>query len=261
MGLVWPWSVVAPLNPFHAVEYFSNFFEKPWRELFDGQLILVPDMPRSYVPTLFALQLPELHAGARARRNDRRDFVAAGIGKPRRTRRAARGAARGRACRDAADVWSRSWRGRPCTTASAILCSDCRRFAVLGGLAAPGSRSGSSGSATSRRSTVAHWSLVAGVASPVIEMVRLHPYEYTYFNHIAGGVAGARPRYMIDYWGLSMTQASRQLRALLAQRGEKRRRDGTHWTVAVCGPHPAGRRRLGRRIRPRSGIPKALTSP
>ncbi len=28
--------------------------------LFDGQLIPVTDMPRSYVPTLFALQLPEL---------------------------------------------------------------------------------------------------------------------------------------------------------------------------------------------------------
>src|SRR5579862_6972076 len=60
MGLVWPWSVVAPLNPFHAVEYFSNFFEKPWRELFDGRLIPVPDMPRSYVPTLVALKLPEV---------------------------------------------------------------------------------------------------------------------------------------------------------------------------------------------------------
>ena len=60
MGLVWPWAVVSPLNPFRAVEYFSNFFEKPWRELFDGQLILVPDMPRRYVPTLAALTLPEL---------------------------------------------------------------------------------------------------------------------------------------------------------------------------------------------------------
>ena len=60
MGLVWPWSVVSPLNPFHAAEYFSNVFEKPWRELFDGQLIPVDNMPRSYVPTLFALKVPEL---------------------------------------------------------------------------------------------------------------------------------------------------------------------------------------------------------
>src|SRR5260370_31662479 len=28
------------------------------QELFDGRLIPVPDMPRSYVPTLFALKLP-----------------------------------------------------------------------------------------------------------------------------------------------------------------------------------------------------------
>jgi hypothetical protein len=58
MGLLWPWAVISPLNPFRAVEYFSNFFEKPWRELFAGQIILVPDMPRSYVPTLVALTLP-----------------------------------------------------------------------------------------------------------------------------------------------------------------------------------------------------------
>ena len=63
MGLVWPWSVVAPLNLFRAVEYFSHDFEKPWRELFDGQLILITQMPRSYVPTLVALKLPELMLG------------------------------------------------------------------------------------------------------------------------------------------------------------------------------------------------------
>ena len=56
MALVWPWSVIDPLNPFRAVEYFSHFFEKPWQELFDGRLVSVPDMPRAYVPTLFAPQ-------------------------------------------------------------------------------------------------------------------------------------------------------------------------------------------------------------
>jgi hypothetical protein len=78
--------------------------------------------------------------------------------------------------------------------------------------------------------------LLVGAISPVIAMVRLHPYEYTHFNRIAGGAAGARPRFMLDYWGLSLTQASRQLRALIAERGEQPPR-GT-WTVAVCGPHP-----------------------
>src|SRR5262249_47645557 len=60
MALVWPWSVVSPLNPLRAAAYFSNFFEKPWKEMFDGAMILVPDMPRTYVPHLFLLEMPEV---------------------------------------------------------------------------------------------------------------------------------------------------------------------------------------------------------
>src|SRR5664279_2734451 len=60
MGLLWPWSILAPLNPLHAAEYFDKFFEKPWRELYEGVLIPVTEMPASYVPHLFSLQLPEI---------------------------------------------------------------------------------------------------------------------------------------------------------------------------------------------------------
>src|SRR3984957_9092055 len=63
MGLIWPWSIMEPANPFQALTYFSHFFEKPWKEMFDGTLISVPDMPWSYLPTLFALQLPEVLLG------------------------------------------------------------------------------------------------------------------------------------------------------------------------------------------------------
>ncbi|MBO0758922.1 MAG: glycosyltransferase family 39 protein, partial [Bradyrhizobiaceae bacterium] len=60
MALIWPWSVVSPLNPLRAAAYFSNFFEKPWKEMFDGALVSVPDMPRTYVPQLFMLEMPEI---------------------------------------------------------------------------------------------------------------------------------------------------------------------------------------------------------
>src|SRR6476659_677265 len=63
MGLIWPWSIMELGNPFHALTYFSHFFEKPWKEMFDGALVSVPDMPWSYLPTLFALQLPEVLLG------------------------------------------------------------------------------------------------------------------------------------------------------------------------------------------------------
>src|ERR1700752_981982 len=63
MGLVWPWSIMEADHPFKALTYFSHFFEKPWKEMFDGALVSVPDMPWSYLPTLFALQLPEVLLG------------------------------------------------------------------------------------------------------------------------------------------------------------------------------------------------------
>ena len=59
MRLIWPWSIMKFDNPIEAVTYFSAFFEKPWKELFDGALVSVPDMPWSYLPTLFALKMPE----------------------------------------------------------------------------------------------------------------------------------------------------------------------------------------------------------
>jgi hypothetical protein len=233
MGLVWPWSVVAPLNPFHAVEYFSNFFEKPWRELFDGRLIPVPDMPRGYVPTLVALKLPEILlalggcgiGGA---------IVAVASRK--------QGGNVGRRAALLAVLLAATLPVLVTIATRPAMYNGIRHFvfvvppfAVLGGLAA----------AWIARRLEHHCRaaliagalvLLLGVASPVADMMRLHPYEYTHFNRIGGGAAGARPRFMLDYWGLSLTQASRQLLALIDERGE--RPSGEKWTVAVCGPHP-----------------------
>jgi hypothetical protein len=233
IGLVWPWSVTAPLNPFHAVEYFSNFFEKPWRELFDGGLIPVPDMPRSYVPTLVVLKLPELllalglcgTAGA---------LVVAFTGRS--------GAIVGRRAALFAVAVAAVLPVLVTVATRPAMYNGIRHFvfimpplAALGGLA---------GAWIARRlERAGHVAMIAGalvlmagIASPVVEMARLHPYEYTHFNRIAGGAVGARPNFMLDYWGLSLTQASRRLVASIAERHETPP-NGT-WTVAVCGPHP-----------------------
>ena len=34
-----------------------------------------------------------------------------------------------------------------------------------------------------------------------VQIVRLHPYEYVYFNASIGGLRGAVGRYETDYWG------------------------------------------------------------
>jgi hypothetical protein len=239
MAVVWPWALLDPLNPLRAAEYFSRFFEKPWQELFGGDLIRVPDMPRSYVPMLLALKLPEL-------------FLLLGFG-------------------GAAGALVASFNRRLPINERAVLLlvvlaaalpplvaillrpamyNGVRHFlfvlpplAVLGGLAG-----------TYITVVCARWSSVAliaaaavfvtGVVLPSIEMARLHPYEYTHFNRLAGGIAHARDQYMLDYWGLSLKQASR---ALLSHIHEERivKPSGRPWRVAVCGPHRSPQVELG----------------
>ena len=61
MGLVWPWSVLSPLNPLRALDLLLGVLrEAVARSVSSGQLISVPDMPASYLPTMFAIQLPEI---------------------------------------------------------------------------------------------------------------------------------------------------------------------------------------------------------
>jgi hypothetical protein len=232
MGLVWPWSVTSPLHLVRALGYFSHDFEKPWRELFDGRLIPIVDMPRSYAPTLFAVKLPELMlalglcgmAGAlfAVARWDRGSVV----------RRAAL----------LAVVLAAILPVLLTIMTRPYIYNGVRHvifavppFAVLGGLAGEWifRRLEQGGGVRVAAGVLA---LVVGTASPIIDMVRLHPYEYTDFNHLVGGVRGARPLFMVDYWGLSLTQASRQLIAYLDVHQEKPPQG--HWTVAVCGPHP-----------------------
>ena len=74
-------------------------------------------------------------------------------------------------------------------------------------------------------------------------MTRLHPYEYTHFNQLAGGVARRADRYMLDYWGLSFKQASQALLAKLAAARDAARRPALEGRRLRPAPLAAGRAR------------------
>jgi hypothetical protein len=57
-------------------------------------------------------------------------------------------------------------------------------------------------------------------------------------------VRAAESRYMLDYWGLSLKEAARGLRAKLAQAAGPAGEHG-RWRVAVCGPQRAAQVELG----------------
>lgn len=239
MGLIWPWSIMEPDNPFQALTYFSHFFEKPWKEMFDGALVSVPDMPWSYLPTLFALQLPEVLLAL---------LIAGVIGSvvvlPRRDVSARRKTILLMLTSAATLPLLIAMVKRP------ALYNGIRHFifvippmTVLAGIAFAWAMNWLG---ENRRS----WQPAAvaifafGLLLPLGEMIRLHPYQYTHFNHIAGTVRGADDRFMLDYWGLALKQASDGLREEIAERQEVLPK-GRKWKVAVCGPQRPAQVALG----------------
>jgi hypothetical protein len=65
---------------------------------------------------------------------------------------------------------------------------------------------------------------LAGLLSldPLLGLVRLHPYQYIFFNRLAGGLQGAAGRFETDYWGLALREAAEWVnrnQSLLMSRG------------------------------------------
>jgi hypothetical protein len=65
-------------------------------------------------------------------------------------------------------------------------------------------------------------------------LIRLHPYEYLFYNPLVGGLEGASGRYATDYWVNIMPEAVDDLEAFV---GKLEKADGGfhRYTVAVCG--------------------------
>ncbi len=50
--------------------------------------------------------------------------------------------------------------------------------------------------------------LIGLLMLPIKDLIRLHPYQMTYFNGWAGGLSGAYTRYETDYWATSYREAA-----------------------------------------------------
>jgi len=238
MGLLWPWAILNPLNPVVAVEYFAHFFEKPWKEMYEGVLVSVPDMPASYVPRLLALKLPETELA----------LSAVGIG-----------GTLAALSRPALPVrWRAGLLLVLCAAMVPVVYAMISRPALYNGLrhftfilpplaALCGVAACWSWDWLRARGAAAAITGIAllglGIAVAASDMVRLHPYQYAHFNWLAGGVRGADLNYMLDYWGLAFKQATDDLRAQLKANGERPPRG--YWIVAVCGPQRVAEVELG----------------
>ncbi|MFG1478106.1 glycosyltransferase family 39 protein [Xanthobacter sp. V4C-4] len=246
LGLVWPWGVADPANPFYALKYYSKFWEVPWREMFEGRPILVPDMPRSYVPTLFSVQMPELFLGLTLA-GAAGALVAVVAGRDTPARRA----------RLIVVVMAAMFPILLVVTTRPVVYNGIRHFvfispslAILGSLAAAWLWEKAGALAQANRAKLARGALAAvfavGILAPAGSFYQLHPYEYTYYNAFVGGIKGAEKMFMLDYWGLAFKQAAEELDEYVEGHRHSLPQ-GRKLKVAVCGPRFAAAAELGPR--------------
>jgi hypothetical protein len=230
MAIVWPWGAFAPLNPVRAIQYYSKFWEMVWKELYDGAITSIVEMPGTYVPKLLLLKLPEAFsllaiAGLAG------GMVAALRGDIDVRRRATY----------AMFISAGTMPIALATVMCAAFYNGVRLYvfvlpplAIMAGLA--GAYALGWISTRSRLATAAGIAAVCiSVGFAINDLVRVHPYQYTLYNQVAGGLRGASKLYMTDYWGLGMQEASEELLEQIENSGLYPP-SGRRWRIAVCGP-------------------------
>jgi hypothetical protein len=230
MILVWPWAALAPLNPIRGLLAFSDY-QYPIRTVLAGQVYEMGNTPRLYVPIYILIRVPllTLFGAALAMAFALLPRLAAGTTQLQR--------------RDIALISFTVFFPLACQ----VIChgpafTGLRHFlfvipplAVLAGigldaavtaLAARGRLLASGGLAVISACFV--WNAVT--------LVRLHPYEYLFYNKMVGGLEGASRHYDLDYWFNSMPEALNQLEAYLRRTEPGNAILPSHiYSVAVCG--------------------------
>jgi hypothetical protein len=228
MIATWPWSALAPLNPIRAIFDFAALDIGGVGTMLAGHAYDMQTVPRWYVTAYLLIKLPVvLLAGA--------------------------------ALALLLFAWPRLWRlsGSPARRAEIAFIAFTAAFPVLihaigRGPAFTGLRHflfvvpplavlGAIGFDASLRAlerwrhsvaAVAYAALAALFLVPAVTLVRLHPYEYLYFNRLVGGIAGADRNYDMDYWVNIMPEAVAALEAFVARNKDAPART---YTVGVCG--------------------------
>jgi hypothetical protein len=197
MVAFWPWAQLDPMrNPFRAFSKFSTFTDR-MDLLFDGQMLTSGTIPRSYAVTWFAITLPEFY------------FVALLLGVAALfvlvRHRLREPGFRKRLWRTA---WIAALATAPVvwvTVRNTPLYNGHRHLLfVLPFLAVVAAVSVAAWHEIRPRLLFRAAGIVALAGSLLLtaaDMVRLHPYQYVFFNRlVAGGLPRAIHRYDADYW-------------------------------------------------------------
>jgi hypothetical protein len=231
MIFAWPWAALAPLNPIRGLLSFSEF-QYHIRTLLAGQVYEMANVPRLYVPIYILIRVPLL------------TLLGAGL--------AAMFVLLPRLAAKSVHLQRRQIALVLFMAGFPLLCqvvchgpafTGLRHFlfvipslAILAGI---GLDAAVAALATRQRSAMAAGALAIMTASCLwnaITLVRLHPYEYLFYNPVVGGLEGASRRYATDYWVNIMPAAVDQLEDYITRTEHTGGLRTAHkYTVAVCG--------------------------
>jgi len=191
MYLTWPYLWPNPVG--HFVESVQVMSRYPWngQVLFDGLEYISTELPYSYLPILFGIQLTEpvwmLF------------FIGLAV------------AVLGTREQQELAIWTFAWFVIPLTgfiVTRAPLYDNFRQIFfilppvfMLAGIAIEKIKD------VKWQAAVILLCLLPGI----MDGIRLHPYQYIYYNRFMGGVNGAFRKYELDYWGTSYREAAQYL--------------------------------------------------
>jgi hypothetical protein len=199
MILFWPWAHLDPLrNPFEALGAMVRF-QPMVPVLFDGVYFSSREVPRHYLTTMLAITTPLPLVTL--------VFIGAGVTAVRLLWRRI----------TFAELVVLLWLIAP-LAAQALLRSPTydgtRHYLfVYPAMALVAALGATTLLAALRHSPIIGAGILATLLAVVPHMIALHPYQYVFYNALAGGTARAAERYESDYWGASLSESARWIDA------------------------------------------------
>ncbi len=227
MIAAWPWAWQSPLNPLRAIFSFAHFHYEI-RTIVAGEVYRMAEVPWWYVPFYLLIKVPlVVYAGALCAIGA--TIWAIGHGGLSRLPR--------RYVETAFIVFVASFPVLCEALAEGPAFTGMRHFifvlpplAVLAGIGFDAAlntlspRRWLATGATGVLALVLLWNATV--------LVRLHPYEYMFYNPLVGGLQGADRRYEMDYWVNMMPEAVGALQDYLGLAKEK---SAQVYKVGICG--------------------------
>ncbi|MBI1204746.1 MAG: hypothetical protein GC182_19770 [Rhodopseudomonas sp.] len=233
MIAAWPWSALSLLNPVRGLIDFGEFHYQI-HTLLAGRIYEMAEVPRWYVPTYLLLKLPlAILVGAA--------LTLLAVARP--------GTARPDAAQPAMPYRRTETLLLIVIAAFPVICevidrgpafTGLRHFlfvvpvlAVLAGIGFDDllKMLKTQGTWLARGAAAA---LAATLIWNASVLIRLHPYEYLFYNPLVGGLQGATGRYVTDYWVNIMPEAVEDLEAYI-DKLDAGHPSGHRYLVAVCG--------------------------